>query len=139
MTLAFSLDGRMLASTSGGYTIQLWDSITGTCAQTLDCCSQIPNVLSSPLNDVPLEIDHAGAFFDFPAAGTDKLNGDHGDYINAIGFTLEGKLLASRSMDCTIWTWDIEIETENEETKTHLQQNDPLNIPTWSLSRNWID
>src|SRR2546421_273917 len=107
--VAFSPDGKLLASASNDRTIRLWNTATGAASQTLEGHSNHVNaiafspdgkVLASASNDKTVRLWAAGI-------GTvcQILKG-HFDWVNAVAFSPDGKLLASASNDKTVRLWD---------------------------------
>ncbi|KAL2673544.1 hypothetical protein Neosp_011986 [[Neocosmospora] mangrovei] len=85
LAVAFSPDGKMLASASSDRTVRLWDIRKGTHIRTLK---------------------HGN-----PTTGNKQALEDHDCYILAVAFSPDGKMLASASSDWRVWLWDIEGNT----------------------------
>ena len=107
--VAFSPDGKLLASASHDSTVKLWDAGSGAPLQTLEGHSSSVNtvafspdgkLLASASYDSTVKLWNAGS-----GAHLQTLEG-HSSSINAVAFSLDGKLLASASDDKTVKLWD---------------------------------
>jgi len=108
-SVAFSLDGRFLASAHPGGIVHIWDVATGESLQELKehigwACpiafSPDGRHIASALRDHTVHVWDAvtGAFFQ-------QLNG-HTAGVETIAFSPDGFHLASGSWDCTVRVWD---------------------------------
>jgi predicted NACHT family NTPase len=108
-SVAFSSDGRLLASGSGDKTIKLWDPATGALKHTLEghsdsvltvAFSPDGRLLASGSDDETIKL------WD-PATGALKHTVEgHFDWVQSVAFSPDGRLLASGSGDKTIKLWD---------------------------------
>ncbi|KAF3314561.1 hypothetical protein TWF173_004645 [Orbilia oligospora] len=107
LSVAFSTDGKMLASASSDRTIRLWDATTGVLLQTLEGHSNW--VRSIAFNSKMLASgsdDRTVKLWD-PNTGVllRTLEG-HEENVHCIALSTDGKMLASGSEDRTVKLWN---------------------------------
>ncbi|MEH2437976.1 MAG: hypothetical protein V7K25_27755, partial [Nostoc sp.] len=109
-SVAYSPDGRIIASGSKDSTIKLWYVSTGREIYTLQGHSDSVNsvafspdgkILASGSNDTTIKL------WDVTTGGRIRTLQAHSDSICSIAFSPDGKILASGSNDTTIKLWDV--------------------------------
>ncbi len=110
--VAFSPDGKVLASGSDDQTIKLWDVQTGRTLQTLMGHSgNVFSVAFSPDGKVLASGsgDRTIKLWDVQTGGALQTLTGHSSYVFSVAFSPDGKILASGSSDGTIKLWDVQI------------------------------
>jgi WD40 repeat protein len=115
-SVAFSPDGKRLASVSGGKTVQVWDVETGQEVLTLDGhADKVDGVAFSPDGKriVSASWDKTVRVWD-AATGQETLTlRGHISPVNGVAFSPDGKRLATAGEDCTVKVWDASLRAES--------------------------
>jgi len=107
--VAFSPDGKTLASASGDNTVKFWDMATGQCCQTLEAHKKWAySVAFSP--DGRSLVSGGGystvKLWDTATGQCCQTLEGHKELIKSVDFSCDGKSLASGSGDGTVKLWD---------------------------------
>ena len=138
-SVAFSTDGKLLASASFDHTIKLWDAVTGRETLTLAGHTDAVNgVAFSPDGKLLASgsLDHTVKVWD-AATGQEELTLEgHAAAVNGVAFSPDGTQLASASADKTVKVWDAATGQEKLTLEGHL---DAVNSVTFSLKAGaWL-
>ncbi|KAI1103269.1 hypothetical protein F4804DRAFT_235568 [Jackrogersella minutella] len=108
--VAFSPDGKLVASSAHDDTAKLWDVATGRCLQTFQGhCDTVTTVAFSPDGKqvASASDDRTVRFWDMATGQCLQTLTGHSDWITAIAFSPDGELVASASHDGTARLYDL--------------------------------
>ncbi|EFY97560.2 WD40 and cullin domain protein [Metarhizium robertsii] len=140
LSIAFSPDGKILASGSSDWRVRLWDVNEGTLIKTLAYRNHI-------IRDERTTEDHSRYVLSIAFSPNGKMIASgssdwrvrrwsidrsvllttlegHRNWVRAVAFSTDGKLLASASTDGTLYLWDV----EKRNNKTSIYEDSASSI-----------
>lgn len=127
--IAWSPDGRILASPSDDATIRLWDIETGDCLRTLEGHQAGVWTAAFDPNGRTLASggrDHQLKLWEVPSGKSLGSVGEHPDDVNGIAFNPSAQTLASACGDSNVRLWDVASDRLLYIFKGHL--NDVVDV-----------
>ncbi|MBD2169496.1 ribosome assembly protein 4 [Calothrix membranacea FACHB-236] len=109
-SIAFSSDGKKLASGSEDKTIKLWDISTGQLLQTFSGHGDVIKTIALSSDGQKLASgskDKTIKLWDVSTGQLLQTFSGHGDVVNSVALSSDGQKLASGSKDKTIKLWDV--------------------------------
>ncbi len=118
--VAFSADGRYLATASADHTAAIWQLPDGNLTALLPHKEEVVDVVFSPDNRylATASSDHTAGVWE-TASGQNRFRLEHKGAVTAVAFSPDGMHLATVSEDCTAKIW----EMASGQCKAHLMHD----------------
>ena len=152
--IAFSPDGKMVASGSGDGTVKVWDTSTGNLVQNYSAkASRVFSVVYSPNGSwLAAGTEANGVMLWQPATKAGRALEGHRGAVSAAVFSPTGALMATGGQDTTVKVWDTASWTEKATLSGHsdwirglafspdsrmlASAGDDRTVKVWDLSTN---
>jgi WD40 repeat protein/class 3 adenylate cyclase len=141
MGIAYSSDGKRLATIADDNTIRIWDTASGKSLITIST-GELPQNIYHSISFSPDATRLAASASDNMAKIWDAVSGKellvlkgHTDLVTAAIFSPDGKWIATTSADQTTKIWDA---TTGQEVLTLIGQNDQVNDVAFSPDEKYI-
>ncbi|KAI2637533.1 WD40-repeat-containing domain protein [Xylaria nigripes] len=151
--VAFSPDGKTLASGSSDSTVKAWDVATGARHKTLEGHKhQVKSVAFSPDGKMlasalspdvkTLASGLLGCsirFWDLSASVHEETLKEHSNRIHDVIFSPDGKTLASTSRDATVQLWDVATGAHRKALQGYLDTKIVFSSDSKMFASGWVD
>ena len=131
-SVAFSLDGKLLAAGSYDKTVMLWDVASGQEVNTLTYTDGVTSVAFSPDRKLLAAGSGDNTVILWDVASGQEVNtlkGGHTGVVRSVAFSPDGKLLAAGSSDNTVMLWDV---ASGQKVRTLTGHTDHVTSVTFS-------